>query len=382
MQLIRVEQIESGMRVGRTVTTADGRVLLTMGSVLKEAYVEPLLRQGLTAIYVINELAPDVVVEDVVSDESRQELKRELATLLKHVQGDFAAATRGGLSRFSAGLDVSRLSRAVDTAVEHVLANPRVVFNLKDIRTADEYTLGHSVNVCILSTLLATVMDYTPQEMKALAMGALLHDIGKTLIAPAILNKPGALTPEEIATMHQHTTLGWKILREQRMIRSTAAIVALQHHERWGGGGYPDGLKGEQIYKHSRIVAVADCFDAMTADRPYRKGMTSAQALTTLQEGMAGFFEPALLFSFTQCVAPYPVGSLVEVTGGLQAIIVSVRRGNTYLPRIRLVRDAAGAPLPEGREVELADDPQIRIVRLLEDPGAAGLSPLDLEAEA
>lgn len=381
MQLVRVEAIRPGMRVARTVAASDGKVLLTMGTALRESYIEPLQKQGLVAIYVVNDLAPDVAAPDMVPDAARKSLQQELALVVGQVRPTFAVSGRDGVAQMSVGVDSSRLSRALETVVGHLMSNSRVVFNLKDIRTCDEYTLGHSVSVSILAVLLGTVIGYNASELNGLGIGALLHDIGKTATPPEILNKPGPLTPEEYAVMCQHPTVGWHILREQRSIRSTAAIVALQHHERWEGGGYPQGLQGEQIYKHSRICAVADCFDAMTADRPYRKGLSSAVALQVLQEGMRGYFDPSVLFSFTQCVAPYPVGSLVEVTGGMQAVVASVTRGHTYRPRLRLLRSSDGQALPGDRELELREHPDVRITRLLQQT-AGEYRPEDLETEA
>ncbi|HYG59374.1 MAG TPA: HD-GYP domain-containing protein, partial [Symbiobacteriaceae bacterium] len=123
----------------------------------------------------------------------------------------------------------------------------------------------------------------------------------------------------------------------------------------------------EQIYRYSRVCAVADCFDAMTADRVYRPGMSSARALELMQTEMASFFEPELVWQFIQCVAPYPVGSVVTVTGGRQAVVVGVRRGKTYRPRIRLVLDADGRPLPDPEELELEEHPHMEIIGVLQE---------------
>jgi HD-GYP domain-containing protein (c-di-GMP phosphodiesterase class II) len=351
-------------------------MFLNKGAELRETYVAPLLEQGITSVYVINPLAPDVVVTDVVSDEARQGLTEELRGVLRQVQPAVADSARRNLNRFSAGIDVERLQPALGRIVDELLSNRTVVVNLKDLRSTDDNTLGHSVNVCILSTLLGVVAGLNPGELKDLSMGAILHDVGKTLTPTPILTKPGRLTAEEMAIMHRHTTDGWNILKGHRTIPYRTAIVALQHHERWEGGGYPEGLKGEQIFRYSRICAVADCFDAMTADRSYRSGMTPARALAAMQSEMAGFFEPELVLQFLDCVAPYPVGSLVTVTGGLQAVVVAVVRGRTERPRIRLVLDAAGRPLAQQEELELVEHPQLQITGLLRE----GPTEVDLQA--
>ncbi|HWI53928.1 MAG TPA: HD-GYP domain-containing protein [Symbiobacteriaceae bacterium] len=367
MHLVPVRQITAGMRLARSILLPDGRMFLSKGAVLRESYAAPLLEQGIISVYVVNELAPDVTATDVVSDQARQALTDELRGVLKQIQPAIAEAARRNAGRFAAGLSLDRLRPAVDKIMDELLLNRHVVVNLKDLRSADDYTLGHSVNVCVLSTLLGTVTGLAPAEIKDLSMGALLHDIGKTLTPPAILGKPGRLTPEEAAVMNRHTTDGWNILKEQPGITYRAAIIALQHHERWGGGGYPQGLQGEQIYRYSRICAVADCFDAMTSDRSYRSGMSPVQALELMTTEMAHFFEPELVAKFTQCVAPYPVGSLVSITGGDRAVVVDVVQGKTYRPRIRPVLDAGGNPLPGDRELDLTEHPDIAITALLRE---------------
>ncbi|MDF2629724.1 MAG: hypothetical protein K0R39_3555 [Symbiobacteriaceae bacterium] len=375
MHLVPVRQITAGMRLARSILLPDGRVFLSKGAQLRETYVGPLLEQGIISVYVINDLAPDVVVSDVVSDAARQGLTDELRGVIRQIQPAVAEASRRSSSRFAAGLAVDRLKLAVDKILDELLLNRHVVVNLKDLRSADDFTLGHSVNVCVLSTLLGTVVGLSPAELKDLSMGALLHDIGKTLTPAAILGKPGPLTSAEAAIMNRHTTDGWNILKEQRDITYRAAIVALQHHERWGGGGYPEGLRGEQIFRNSRICAVADCYDAMTSDRVYRPGMSPLRALELMTGPMADFFEPDLVWHFTQSVAPYPLGSLVRITGGLQAVVVEVVKGKTYRPKIRPVLDAEGKALPGDQEIDLAEQTHVEILGLLRE------GPVDFDPE-
>jgi HD-GYP domain-containing protein (c-di-GMP phosphodiesterase class II) len=131
--------------------------------------------------------------------------------------------------------------------------------------------------------LLAQHLDLTPEELHTVKIGTPLHDIGKIGIDDAILRKPGKLTPAEFEIMKTHTTKGAKILESVPDLAPIIPIVR-SHHERWDGGGYPDGLRGENISRLARIVAVADAFDAMTSDRPYRKGMLPEIAFAELEK--------------------------------------------------------------------------------------------------
>lgn len=367
MQLVPVRQIHAGMRLARTIFLSGGRLFLIKGAELRESYIAPLLEQGIAGVYVINELAPDITANDVVSDEARKGLTDELRNVLGQIQPSIVQSAKRGLTRFQGTLEPARLKNAIDTVVGELISNPQVVYNLKDLRTADDYTLGHSVNVCILSTLLGSEAGLNAMELKDLALGALLHDVGKTAIPPQVLNKPGALNEEEMAVMQRHTVEGWNILKEQRGIPYTSAVVALQHHERWQGGGYPEGLTGEQIYRNARICAVADVYDAMTADRVYRAGHSSDWALQTMMNGMPTFFEPELVQAFCQCVAPYPVGSVITISGGRQAVVVEVPRGNTFRPKIRTLLEPDGTPVAQPVEIALTEHPEIQVTSLVSE---------------
>jgi len=363
MYRVATTEIRAGMRLGKSVITADGRVLLKAGTVLRETFVDPLLAHGVASIYIVNDLAPDVEPVDVVSDETRRTLGNEVKKVFGDIDRMVEKAAKAGMRHFNASLRTDKLKQAVDQVVQELLANPKAAVSLQDIRTADEYTLGHSVNVCVLSTLLGAELGFTPQELKDLALGSLLHDIGKTAIPPEILNKPGKLTPEEAEVMNQHTTLGWTMLKDQSDVSYTSAIIALQHHERWSGGGYPMNLSGNQIYKFSRVCAIADVYDAMTADRVYRKGLGPAIALDTLSGPMHGYFDPKMLLAFLNCIAPYPVGSIVEITGGMKAVVISVERGRADRPRVRVVLDPGGNRLAEPYEIELIKEKAVDIVK-------------------
>lgn len=386
MYRVPTHKIRTGMQLAQTITLDHNREYLVAGAILRESYITLLLKHGITSVYVVNECAPDAVPKDVVKPETRAELTDELRQVMKQIEVSFQQAANGSLRRVYFDIDLSGIKRSLDKVVAELTAQPTVVHNLSDIRRADEDTLGHSVNVSILSTLLGTEAGYTQTELRDLALGALLHDIGKVTTPASILKKPARLTREEFEIMTCHTVEGWEILRRQREVSPRSSIVALQHHERWSGGGYPYSLVGEEIYRFARVCAIADCFDAMTSDRVYRPGLSSASALKALTSSMRSQFEPALLWSFTQCVAPYPVGTLVELTGGLHAVVVQTLRRQAYRPKVRLVRLGSGQPAPDPVELDLSEHLELEISRVITEQGdtlesADAPLPADLEAD-
>lgn len=357
--------LRPGMRLGKNIMAVDGRVLLQAGTELRETYITILKRIGVSAVYVTNELAPDIEPMDVVSDRSRQVLTTGMREVMTEIGRTVGTSLKQGVRRFGGGFDTSKVKAGVDLIVTDLLSNPRALVNLQDIRTADAYTLGHSVNVCVLAVLMGLSLEYNEKQLNELGMGALMHDIGKMAVPNEILNKPGTLTPEEYDVMKQHTTAGWEVLSRQPEISYVSAAVALQHHERWSGNGYPRQLKEKEIHTYSRIAAVVDVFDAMTADREYRKGHHPVRALKHMTELTADFFDPELLKLFAECVAIFPVGSLVEISGGYEAVVVGVERGKNTRPRLRIVRDPSGAVLPRPVEMDLSAHPEIQIVRTI-----------------
>ena len=165
------------------------------------------------------------------------------------------------------------------------------------VELKDEYTGGHIYRVTTYSTLLAEKLEMSPEDMNLIRIGTPLHDIGKIGIDDAILRKPDKLTPEEFEAMKLHTVKGAEIVNTVPDLRPIIPIVR-SHHERWDGRGYPDALGGEAIHPLARVVGLADAFDAMTSDRPYRKGMAASAAFAEIEKMAGKQFDPVFAGAF------------------------------------------------------------------------------------
>jgi putative nucleotidyltransferase with HDIG domain len=165
----------------------------------------------------------------------------------------------------------------------------------------DPYTAGHSRRVSEYACAIARALNYTAADLEEIRVAALLHDIGKIGIADAVLQKPGKLTEEEFAIIREHPTIGRRILEGVRGFHPYLPVVEL-HHEDWDGSGYPHGLKGEATPLSARIVHVADAYDAMTSDRPYRRGMGQERALRILAENAGTQFDATAVAAFLAIV--------------------------------------------------------------------------------
>ncbi|MBC7326124.1 MAG: HD-GYP domain-containing protein, partial [Moorella sp. (in: Bacteria)] len=225
--------------------------------------------------YIRDELVGELEVEDIVSEQTRLEA-------IKTMKEIFAEVPAGGKGRALQLLDTARIRWVVCRILDDLLDRKELMLNLADIRALDDYTFAHSVNVCILAMVTGLTLNYSRSALLHLGMGALLHDIGKTCIPLDILNKPGRLTMEEYKIVRRHTQYGFDILQMQKGVGPVSALVALEHHERYNGSGYPRGLKGEAIHQFASITGVVDVYDALTADRVYRRAYPSYEAYEML----------------------------------------------------------------------------------------------------
>jgi HD-GYP domain-containing protein (c-di-GMP phosphodiesterase class II) len=197
----------------------------------------------------------------------------------------------------------------------------------------DHYTAGHSRRVSEYSCAVAQAVHVPDEQLERIRVGALLHDIGKIGIADSVLQKPGKLTPEEFAIIQEHPTIGRRILEAVQGFQPYLAAVEL-HHENWDGSGYPHGQKGTETPLDARIIHVADAYDAMTSDRPYRKGMSHQQAMRVLEQNAGAQFDPDLVAVFAQLdgIRRQPAPASAPQSSSLQRLAEAVEDAPTPQP--------------------------------------------------
>jgi HD-GYP domain-containing protein (c-di-GMP phosphodiesterase class II) len=196
-------------------------------------------------------------------------------------------------------------------------------------------------------------MGYDEEKLKELGIGAMLHDVGKTRIPIEILNKPGGLTDEEFEIIKKHTNIGYEILKKSNMLSTYASYIALTHHERYDGKGYPLGLKGNEVHEFARIVSVADVYDAITSDRVYKRRIKINEAVEYLI-GMGDHqFDYNIVRNFIEHVTIYPPGTCVLLNTGDKAIVVDINRKYPNRPIVRILADREGQIPKEPVEIDL-----------------------------
>lgn len=265
------------------------------------------------------------------------------------LQEDARALTRTIMDdvRLGRGINVKEVKSTVSSAVKTVLESPDAVLWLARIRHRDAYTSEHCVNVGLLAINFGRHLGYGEDDLNAIGLAGMLHDVGKTLTPLDVLNKEGALTHEEFEVMKSHTTEGRNILMAHRNLTHGAVDTAYGHHEALDGTGYPRKLKASGIPELTRIITLCDVFDAVTSDRCYRKGQPSLRGLDVLQRGRGSKYDENLVDEYVRCIGLYPTGSVVELVNGCHGIVLSTNHRNRHLPRVLLVRDENHRPCAE-----------------------------------
>lgn len=351
------------MVVAKPVLGSNGQMLLSAGMVLTDGYIARLREKGVPSVY-IQEQQPElnVDVQDVISDESRVRANVAVRDLLKEVRSELAIARRGFVT-----LNDTQVRKSVNSLVDELLQNRDIAVNLADVRTLDNYTFGHSVQVGVLSILTGITMGYDNLKLRDLGIGAILHDIGVTRVREDIATKTGALTPEEMAEMQKHCEYGFDILRYQPNISILSAHVAYQHHEKHNGQGYPRGLKGDDIQEYARIVAIAEQYDSLISDRPWRPAHLPHEAVEIIAGGGDYFFDYRVVKPFLENIAVYPVGTMVELNDGTRGVVTAVQKGVTLRPTVRLIRNPDGTAIKPPIEINLLNYPTLLVSRVLTD---------------
>ncbi len=248
--------------------------------------------------------------------------------------------------------------RLMQSIVNLIIQDETFMVGLSNIKNYDEYTLNHSINVCVLSMCLGRRVGLNKQELMELGIASFFHDIGKLDIPNEILNKPGRLTDQERAVIERHPHLGAEILiriKELSNLPVRALYVALEHHLKTDLSGYPKTWKKNSINLFSQIVEICDFFDAVTTDRPYRKRtFTRHEALSMMLEESGKEFNPYLLKIFTNMVGVYPIGSLVALNTKEIGIVTEAHSDmpSLLLPKVKLITDKQGNKM-DGEIVDL-----------------------------
>ncbi len=343
------DQLTPGMIVGRSIVDASGRMLLAGGQVLSQQYILRIQDLDIPTIYIDDQLG----IEDSPSPVSSATVSKA-TTYLKQ---SYQQCVQTGK------INISAIKAQVDNIIDELVANGDLLVGMADLKSYDEYTYQHSVNVCVLAVMMGVSKGYNRFQLQTLGVGAILHDIGKINVPVEILNQPGSLSDEDFNIIKQHPWHGFKIIKDSGGIALLSAHVALQHHEHLDGKGYPRGLNAAKIHEYGQITGVADMFDALVSDRPYRRGYNNHDALNIVQEAKGHHLSPEFVDLLLTHINLYPPGTVVVLTTKDIAIVTKENPEEPRRPQVKLLFNAQQQAYAGERVVNLADYKTIYITK-------------------
>lgn len=326
MRQVGVNSLKIGDVLGKTIYSSKGRILLGKGVKLTPLYIGKLRDMGISIVYIEDDRFNDVVVEDVITEEHRREAMEIIERSSQAV-------------RLGKDLDGFELKKMINKIVEEILFKKDILLNVMDIRSRDNQMFAHSINVCVLSTVLGKAMLLDKEKVETLAIGALLHDIGMMQLDPKLLNKTEDLSPEEIEQVKTHTTLGFEELRKRKEFSLVVAHIAFQHHEHLNGSGYPRHLKEGEIHPLAQIVGLADLYDKLTTDHSGLKRVMPHEACEILMGLVGKVFPLDIVRLFLKNIAAYPTGVTVRLNTGEIGVVVDQNPSMPSRPVVRVFED-------------------------------------------
>ncbi|MCT4593982.1 MAG: HD-GYP domain-containing protein [Anaeromicrobium sp.] len=331
MKKIYLSEMEEDMILAKDILGPYDQLLIARGTRLSENVTDKIKELGVRYIYVIADFHKEESQDDYKKriKEERQ-LKEKYADSLNKFKDVYNEVQLGKK------IETKIVEESVNGLVENVVLNNNVLKRLRETHVVDDYTYTHSINVCVLATMIGKWLNYSQEKLDKLAMAAFLHDIGKAKIKKEILNKPGRLTREECSEMKRHAEYGYKLVQNDDKLDFNICCGILQHHERFDGSGYPYGLKSERIHEFARIIAIADVFDAMTSERSYKDKESPFKVAEEIENEAYDKLDPYICNIFLWNISKFYVGNIVKLSDGKIGEIVLVNKQRPTRPLIKV----------------------------------------------
>lgn len=342
---VNTKDILPGMCLARSVNFYDiaSRKAHTIeaGQILSDMTITRLKAAEINGIYVDTYKSKIRVISSI-----NQEIRAEAISGIHQLADNFMNSEKGVSKK-----DVEEISETTQKLINSLSSNKDILVNIADIKMYDDYTYHHSLSVAIMSIAIGLELGFNNFMLNELGTAGLMHDIGKVSIPVEIITKPGRLTPEEFEIVKMHPVYAAQHLKERNIVSDNIYKGIIQHHEKIDGTGYPYHLKGKEIHPYARILAVADVYDALTSNRPYRTPNPPNEAIEYIMAGMGTQFDENILRAFLRKVAPFPTGSIVQLSNGEKGCVIKNHPNNPLRPIVSI--------LDTNKCYDLAEQPEL-----------------------
>lgn len=332
MRIVPTLYLKPGMIVGKNLYDNHNSLLLSRGHVLSEREIIRIMNLKYQIIYISDGRDDEEILEN--SEPISDALRNKAVVAIKDL------FSKASFEKTLSKKAMEKGERIVDDIVNEIIINKDVTYTMTDLKLFDSYTYYHSVNVIVIAVILGVALGLSKSNLYKLGLGALMHDIGKIFVPKYILEKQDRLSSEEFEAIKHHSISGYEYLKQVKNFPAESSLAVLTHHEKYGGGGYPDGLNGTTIPLFGRILSVADVFDALISDRPYRKALPPSEAVEYIIGGSELYFDPKIVNVFIERISPYPVGTCVILSNGEKGYVVENQPKCGLRPKIRVLKDS------------------------------------------
>lgn len=299
--------------------------------------------------------APDMPLKEAVK--ASEEIYARSTSVIK----DFLQASHSGKE-----IKLDPITGVIDSVVDCVTHNHNALLVMRSLRSADAYTFYHCINVSALAVVFGKSLGCDEEQLRCLGLCGFLHDVGKQFIPLGILNAPRKLSKDEFRIIQEHPTIGFQQIMANPVIPEVAKMGILEHHEKADGSGYPFGKRGDEISPMARIITVVDVYDALASNRPYKTALPLYKVVSILYSMRETAFAPLMAERFIRCLGIYPVGSLVKLSTGNLAIVSDSHQENLLQPQLLVLPHQKPTKGTDFQRVELADVPDVQIVKCLD----------------
>lgn len=323
MRYVSTTSVTPEMVLGSDIYDAYGRILLGENAGLTDEYIKRLTDLGFEGVYIKDKLSADVFIDPIISPE-----------------------LRGRGINCVRNQDIDGCLLVAKEMVREILTRENISLDMSDLREGDDFTYSHSVNVALYCCVIGIGLGLREKELEEIVVAGLVHDFGKLSIPAEILSKSERLTQEEYQIMKSHSKVSYDMLKNRWDITTNVKVAVLFHHENVDGSGYPNGIIGDEMTQYTKILHVADVYDALVSKRPYKRYFSAAEASEYMMGACGIMFDKEIVTALLKYVPVFPKGIQMKLSDGRQCIIVDNNGRHALKPVVRTL---------DGQTIDLSD---------------------------